>query len=148
MSPQSLMQQLKKYVRKPRLQREISKWYQRGKKPMQRKRKSKQRIREPIPFLLSVIFGHFNPYRVAFAVVHFSFFLINLFIYIYDIPLSVFVKVILFLHVCILNELFSSLDATWVNKRLIDWIAVSKTVHRSTFFSIHYQSKIRSGSAP
>ena len=87
---------------------------------MQRKRKSKQRIREPIPFLLSVIFGHFNPYRVAFAVVHFSFFLINLFIYIYDIPLSVFVKVILFLHVCILNDLFSSLDATWVNKRLID----------------------------
>ena len=57
---------------------------------------------------------------MAFAVVHFSFFLINLFIYIYDIPLSVFVKVILFLHVCILNELFSSLDATWVNKRLID----------------------------
>ena len=46
--------------------------------------------------------------------------MINQVIFIYDIPLSVFVKVILFLHVCILNELFSSLDATWVNKRLID----------------------------
>ena len=46
--------------------------------------------------------------------------MINLVIFIYDIPLSVFVKVTLFLHVCILNELFSSLDATWVNKRLID----------------------------
>ena len=57
---------------------------------------------------------------MAFAVVHFRFFMINLVIFIYDIPLSVFVKVILFLHVCILNELFSSLDATWVNKRLID----------------------------
>ena len=57
---------------------------------------------------------------MAFAVVHFRFFMINLVIFIYDIPLSVFVKVTLFLHVCILNELFSSLDATWVNKRLID----------------------------
>ena len=57
---------------------------------------------------------------MAFAVVHFRFFMINLVIFIYHIPLSEFVKVTLFLHVCILNELFSSLDATWVNKRLID----------------------------
>ena len=57
---------------------------------------------------------------MAFAVVHFRFFMINLVIFIYDIPLSLFVKVILCLHVRILNELFSSLDVTWVNERLID----------------------------
>ena len=57
---------------------------------------------------------------MAFAVVHFRFFMINLVIFIYDIPLNLFVKVILCLHVRILNELFSSLDVTWVNKRLID----------------------------
>ena len=57
---------------------------------------------------------------MAFAVVHFRFFMINLVIFIYDIPLSLFVKVILCLHVRILNELFSSLDVTWVNEQLID----------------------------
>ena len=57
---------------------------------------------------------------MAFAVVHFRFFMINLVIFIYDIPLSLFVEVILCLHVRILNELFSSLDVTWVNERLID----------------------------
>ena len=56
---------------------------------------------------------------MAFAVVHFSF-TINLVTFVYNIPLSLFVKVILCLHVRILNELFSSLDAMWVIKQLID----------------------------
>ena len=78
-----------------------------------------------ISFLLTVIFSPFNPYIVTFPVVHFSWFFFNekstCFIHKYNIFFnSIYFKAILSQHVLMLNELFSALDATWVNKQVSD----------------------------